>query len=64
MRMTVKEAFEKKVKQLGLRLWYQGNPVYQLRRLLPGENQFIVQFDNRGLLPAYSDGSDLIEVEG
>ena len=64
MRMTVREAFEKKVKQPGLRLMYQGNVVYQLKRPYPGATRFVVQFDDRGLPPAYSDGNDLIEVEG
>lgn len=63
MRMTVKEAFDQKVKQPGLRLFYQGKLVWQLRRDLFKDGQFVVQFDKRGLALAHPDGGDVIEVE-
>lgn len=63
MQITVKEAFEKKVKEPGLRLFYRGNLVYQLKHPYPGADKFIVQFDQRGLSPVSLHTEDLIEVE-
>lgn len=61
--ITVKEAFDQRMLHQGLRLMYQGKLVFQLRRDLVVENQFVVQFDKRGLPLAFPFGHELIEVE-